>query len=196
MSILTPDEVRARNVELPTDAAAAQDIIDENEAWLEARIGQLVGERTEQFFVGWGIERGPLYLARTTSSVVIVDGGITLVPIDDYRIIEKGSALLRTDTTAFAPYWIGPHVLVTYEPNDEQRVRRVLIGLVATETDVSTGYQSEQIGSYSYNLGTPGGREQYRASLASSLIPERPPTQSVHLGVPYYDNWRTVYELT
>jgi hypothetical protein len=66
MSLITLEECPAGAIALPADDDVAQDIIDEQEAWLARRIGLLVGDRTETFYVGLGETRGKLGLARYT----------------------------------------------------------------------------------------------------------------------------------
>jgi len=76
--MITLVEARDRGIELPADDVVAQDIIDEQEAWLARRIGPLEGPRTETFYVGVAATYGKLGLRRYTDLVTIVDGGYTV----------------------------------------------------------------------------------------------------------------------
>lgn len=132
-----------------------QNLIDDEEAWLARRIGALSGERSETFYV-YGVDQ-PLPLRRPTDAATVTDNGsaATIVLLNDGWDVES---------TAGA--WTGP-VVVTYTPNDEAEVRRVLLELVRL-TLTETAYQSENIGDYSYNRGSiPTRRARY--ALARSL---------------------------
>lgn len=178
MSVITLDEARARGIALPADDDVAQDIIDGEEAWLSRKLGgPLEGSRTETFHVGYGRTPGKLALRRYTDAAVVVDGGATLAT-DQYRLVDAGSAIERLETAA-SLWWIGPYLTVTYEPNDEAEVRRVLFDLVALAVVPVELHNAEQIGSYSYSGGGVGNRAAVRAVLASSLIPKRDPLVSL-----------------
>lgn len=173
MSLIILADARVRVASLPADDDAAQDIIDEQEAWLARRIGLLQGERTETFYVGLGEVRGKLGLARYTSSVTVTDGG-TAVDASLIRLIDRGSAVIRTYDSP-SRYWTGPYVLVTYTPNDLTEVKRVLYDLIGLSSEPLTPYESEQIGSYSYRRGGSAmgtSSAATRAALVSSLLPK------------------------
>lgn len=168
--MITVGEVRARGVTLPEDADAAQAIVDEQEAWLARKIGPLDGERTETFYVGVSRTWGKLALTRYTDAVAVVDGTSTIDPTA-LAMVDRGSAVTRVYP---AQWWTGPYVSVTYTPNDEEEVRRVLYELVSLAAQPVGALESETIGSYSYSRGggavaTPASR----AALASSLLPTR-----------------------
>lgn len=175
MSQITVAQARARGIALPSDSAAAQAVIDEQEAWLARRIGQLVGSRTERFYVGPDETRGKLGLARYTDSVTITDGGSALAT-DQYRLVDRGSSVVKVYEAA-SRWWTGPYVLVTYTPNDETLVESVLYDLVALAAQPATPYESEQIGSYSYRRGTgTASIAGQRAALISQLLPKHDAT--------------------
>lgn len=174
MSEISLEDCRARGIGLPADDGAAQDIIDGEEAWLARRIGILVGERTERFYVGLGVVTGKLGLARYTDAVVLNDAG-EQVDTTRYRLIDRGSAVIHTYTVP-SRLWSGPYVEAVYTPNDEDEVRRVLFNLVALQAQPPSVYESEQIGSYSYRRSgastptlTPAAQ---RAAWVSELLPK------------------------
>ena len=170
--MITLSEARARpGIQLPADDAVAQDIIDEQEAWLARRIGPLEGSRTETFRVGLGATSGKLGLRRPATSVSVIDGTTTLGS-DKWRLIDSGASLILADTVA-SPWWTGPYVAVTYEPNDELEVRKALFDLVALAAQPFEKHTSEQVGAYSYSGGGAAGLAAARGVIVSSLLPKR-----------------------
>lgn len=165
MSLVTVAEVQAL---VSTELADAdlQDVIDREEAELASRIGPLTGARTEYFYPDHSAER--LYLRRSTDSVTVTNEGTAVTLGDDdgeYRLVGNGTALHLVSTN-----W-GYDVTATYTPNDELRVKRVLIELIRLTT-TETGYTSERIGQYSYQKAqTPGASESTREALIRSLLP-------------------------
>ena len=165
MSLVTVAEVRALvSTELSDDDL--QDVIDREEAELASRIGPLTGARTETFYPDHSAER--LYLRRPTATVTLVSDGTTLTLGDDdgeYRLLGSGTTLNYN-----ANNW-GEIVTAAYTPNDELRVKRVLIELIRL-TSTETGYVSERIGQYSYSKAqTPGAAQTTRDALIRSLQP-------------------------
>ncbi len=199
MSLIVLAEARKRVPSLPSNDTAAQQIIDEQEAWLARRLGgPLIGDRTETFWIT-GAYRvrpdlyvGKLALSRYTDEVTIEDNG-DAVDAEDFRLIDRGSAVILS-ANSLARYWTGPYVAVTYEPNDLIEVKRVLYQLIAWEADPPTVLQGERIGSYSYTQATSltGIKPTYaRAALAGELIPKRDPLTSL-ISLPRYvgrDPW-------
>lgn len=177
MSTVLLSEARARpGISLPADDLVAQDIIDEQEAWLARRVGQLTGSRTETFFVGLSATHGKLALGRYTDAVAVADNGVTIDP-SRIVLIDSGSAVLL-GPAELTPWWQGPYVGVTYEPNDLDLVRKAIFDLLALTSTPVSGLSSEQIGSYSYSTGQAGGSAvastiQARALIASALLPKR-----------------------
>lgn len=173
MSLIVLADARARGIDLPSDDGAAQDIIDEQEAWLARRIGPLTGSRTERFYTGLAASHGKLGLRRYTDSVAVTDGG-SLVATGNYRLVDDGSAIHHSYQAA-SQWWSGPYVDAEYEPNDLIEVKRVLYGLLALAAQPPGVYQSERIGDYSYTKSLPGGETvaSQRAALVSSLLPKR-----------------------
>lgn len=177
MTLPTLEEYRGRGIALPADDLVAQDIVDGEEAWLARRLqGDLEGGRTETFHVGYGRSAGKLSLRRFTDAVTLVDAG-TNVATDQYRLVDSGSAVERLEPNQ--PWWTGPYVAATYEPNDEAEIRRALFDLVALAATPVERYTSEQIGAYSYSGGGAGSRVASRAVIVASLIPRRDPLVSL-----------------
>jgi hypothetical protein len=172
MSLVSVSEARLRRIPLPVDDGAAQDIIDEEEAWLARRIGPLTGARTERFYVGVGVTQGRLGLRRFTDAVSVVDAGATVDPAH-YRIVDHGASIILTYNAA-SWWWFGPYVEVTYTPSDEDEVLGAIYALIALASVPPSPYESEQIGSYSYSRGrgiaAPRAR---RGALASAIVPKR-----------------------
>lgn len=171
MSVVTPGECRDRGIPLPADDLVAQDIIDEQEAWLARRIGTLVGARTETFRVGLGGTSAKLGLARPTDSVSVVDGSVTLAT-DRTRLVDHGASLILADVE-ISPWWNGPYVGVTYTPSDELEVRKAIFDLVGLAAAPLEKHTSEQIGAYSYSGGGAQGLAAARGVIVSSLLPKR-----------------------
>lgn len=171
MSLITVLQARARSVPLPADDDAAQDVIDEQEAWLARRIGPLTGSRTETFYVGTAERRGKLGLRRHTDSVTVTDAGVA-VAADQFRLIDDGSAITKVYTASSA-WWAGPYVTATYEPNDLVLVESALYDLCALASSPATAYDAETIGSYAYRKGAQTRTvAAQRAVIASSLLPK------------------------
>lgn len=173
MSLIALEDARARGVPLPADDDVAQDIIDEQEAWLAARIGLLVGERAETFYVGLAQSHGKLGLARFTDEVDVTDGGAA-VGVDLIRLIDRGSAIVQA-YAAPSRWWTGPYVVATYEPNDELLVRSALYDILALSAAPPSAFQSEQIGAYSYQRGASGQASSataQKAAIAAALLPK------------------------
>jgi len=187
MSLIVLAEARKRVPSLPSDATAAQQIIDEQEAWLARRLGgPLTGSRTETFWVSGDyryrpeLKTGKLSLSRFTGSVAVEDNGV-VVAVADVRLVDRGSAIIIS-ADVLTRWWTGPYVEVTYTPNDTVEVKRVLYQLIAWEADPPTVLQGERIGSYSYTQATSltGIKPQYaRAALLGDLIPRRDPLTSI-----------------
>ena len=171
MSLITIAQARARNVPLPVDDTAAQDVIDEQEAWLARRIGPLTGSRAETFYVGLSETRGKLGLRRHTDAVVVTDAGAA-VAADQYRLTDDGASIARV-YSAPSRWWTGPYVTATYTPNDQAEVESALYDLVALASTPATGYASEQIGAYSYRKGAGSVTvAAQRAAIVSALLPK------------------------
>jgi hypothetical protein len=178
--LLVLADARTRGVDLPAADGVAQDILDETEAWLARQIGQLVGERTERFYVGPSETRGRLGLARYADpeSWSVDDGGVT-IPDGQVRLIERGAAIVRT-YSALTRWWTGPYVDVTYEPADEVEVRRTLYDLVALAAQGAGVLGSVTIGQYSETRSTTTSAAASRAALASALLPRRNPLVTLY----------------
>lgn len=173
MSLVSVAECRTRGIALPSDDVAAQDVIDEQEAYLARKIGVLTGSRTETFYVGLSATHGKLGLARYTDTVTLTDAGVA-VSDDHFRLVDNGAGVVRVDA-APSRWWTGPYVSAAYEPNDEVEVRGVLFDLIALKAQPTGAYQSERIGDYSYVRSQAGSPtpESLRAALATSLVPKR-----------------------
>lgn len=167
MAYLSAAEVTAR-ITTSRPTSVVENIIDEEEAWLARRIGPLTGARTETF---QDLEPDAvLRLRRPTNAVTVTDDGDALT---DVELRWRGTRVARTVGS-----WVGD-VAVTYTPNDEQEVRRVLFDLIRlalTDDGSATGaFQSESIGDYSYTLAEGGGVRASRERLVRSLLPPREP---------------------
>lgn len=168
-------EARLRGIPLPADDGAAQDIIDEQEAWLARRIGPLEGDRTETFYVGLASVTGKLGLRRYTDAVVVTDAGLAFTA---FRLVDEGSAIVQVYSAA-SRIWRGPYVTATYAPNDADEVRKGLYDLIALACEPVGTLRSEQIGSYSYNRGeaTPAAM---RSAILSEILPKRDANYTLH----------------
>lgn len=184
--ILDLTEARNRGLDLPADDTAAQNILDETEAWLARRIGPLTGDRTETFYTSVYRTSGALGLKRFTDAVTVIDGALSAtqqVDPDHLRIVQEGAAVTRS---ALAPssYWRGPYIKVTYEPNDLLEVTRALYQLASLEVSPESGeITAETLGSYSYQRGAgfaqvPKGHRQ--AAIVSALLPKRAQLQTIY----------------
>jgi hypothetical protein len=186
-TVINLADARARGIKLPDDDDAAQDILDEQEAYLASRIGALTGSRAETFYVGVSETRGKLGLRRPTNAVTLTDAG-SAVDADHIRLVDYGASVVRT-YDASGRWWTGPYVVATYTPNDEVNVRRVLYDLVALAVEPPGGFMSERIGEYSYSKATGGGQTipAQRAALVASLIPKRDQLVTLAVSRPVLD---------
>jgi len=153
-----------------------QVVIDREEAWLAGRVGPLTGERTDTFTPGLGDT--PLYLRRRAESVVLTDDGRTLAASE--FLFTPSTGMIRrivgylSDPPRYlyvAGAWQGT-VTATYTPADEADVKLAVIALVRIALNES-GYQSETIGDYAYDLGAATDRPS-RAGIARSILVRRP----------------------
>jgi hypothetical protein len=180
--ILDLTEARNRGLDLPTDDTAAQNILDETEAWLARKIGPLTGDRTETFYAGVYSVSGALGLKRFTDAVTVTDGGSAVDP-SQVRLVREGAAVTHTYVAPSA-IWRGPYIGVTYEPNDLLEVTRALYALVELELSPEAGeITGETIGSYSYQRGAgfaqvPKGHKQ--AAIVSALLPKSNQLQTIY----------------
>lgn len=179
MSVLTLEDARLRGLTLPADDGVAQDIIDEQEAWLARRIGLLVGARTETFYVGLGATTGKLALSRFTDDVDVTDGGAA-VDAGRIRLVDRGSAVIFS-SSAPSRWWAGPYVEVAYTPSDEDEVRKAIADLVGLAAVPVGPYESETIGAYSYTRGSAKSSPvSQRAQIVSSLLPVHDAALTIH----------------
>lgn len=165
-TLLDPDHVAA----LMSPGIGADDlvlVIEREEDWLASDpvdgIGQLVGERTDVLWVTPGDDR-PLLLARPTTAVEVVDGGVS-VPDTDIHLLD-GTRIERVGA------WRGPSVAITSTPTDQAAVERVLLELVRLTLSASP-YQQESADGHSYTR--PVDQGVTRTRLARSLRPRRGP---------------------
>lgn len=186
MGLLSVDELKAL-VSTSLDDEALQGVIDREEAYLARRIGPLVGERTQRFmFYATGT---PLRLQRPTdaASVDTVDPPGT--PLTGTSVINGGWWVWRPTLDWPYPGRRDASLYVTYTPNDEDEVTRVLIELcrmsVAPSSAVTAGLKSETIGQYQYatdggNANRQGTTGPTRGGLVRSLRgPSYPTTTRV-----------------
>lgn len=160
MSTVTLGEVRAL-VKSGLSDPDLQAVIDREEAWLAGRIGALTGVRTDTFTPGSGAS---LYLRRRAASVVITDAGSAVSGSD--VAFSPGTGEIRRIVGA----WRGD-VTATYAPTDTATVARGVIELVRG-TLTETGFDSEDIGDYSYSRGESAGRMN-RAGIVRGILLRR-----------------------
>ena len=179
-SVVSVEQVRAL-VDSDLSDADLQAVIDREEAALAREIGPLVGPRTQTFYVSSRPDNYPqsLMLTRPTSAVSVTEAGTGMDPA---KVVLRGAGYVVDRGTGTPPYldgshWAGPTVAVTYTPNDELEVERVVIELCRL-TVTETGYLSETIGDYTYSRGARGGAinptESARAKLIETLKPPVP----------------------
>jgi hypothetical protein len=148
-------------------------VIEREEDWLANDpvdgIGPLVGPRADVLWIAPGDAR-PLLLARPTTAVTVVDGGVTLAA-DEVRLL-RGSRVERVGV------WRGPTVTVTSTPSDQKAVERVLLELVRLALSASP-YAQESADGHGYTR--PTDPIVSRSRLARSLWPHRGP-RSTRLG--------------
>ncbi len=154
-----------------------QTIIDREEAWLAGKIGVLSGSRTDTFRPG--VTNTPLYLSRLTDSVTVTDNGVAVSAAD--LLFTSSTGCLRRVVGVYPwpypipatwyPSWQGA-VAVTWTPTDGAAVTAGVINLIRLTTS-ETGFDSEQIGDYSYSRGASAGRVS-RAGVVRSILLRRP----------------------
>lgn len=157
-------------VTTPLSDDALQDVIEQQEAWLARRIGPLTGPRTVT--IPRPTRHAPIVLARPASAVTVTDVGT------EVDVVLVGQHVYRDGVHPLP--WIGP-VTITYTPDDEAEVRRVVIELIRDGVS-QTAFDSETIGDYSYSRGGTSGRGGVnRAGLVRSLLPATGAPTSVRL---------------
>lgn len=127
-------------------ASVTQDMIDEAEEELAQRIGPLIGERTETFYLDQRRDKrivDGLFLSRYTDLVSLAHDGDDLVVGTDFRLID-GHLIEHIPGSAG---WSAT-IVATYAPNDEERVRRAIFDLL-DYASLDTGVQSVRIGDFS-----------------------------------------------
>jgi hypothetical protein len=153
-TVVTVDQVKAL---VATDLSDSdlEDVIAREEAWLARRIGALTGERTMLCYIAAPDLDMPLYLTRPMEPSQV-------------RLLGNGTIVERADA-----HWTGPTVSVTFTPNDDLEVERVIIELVRIGVS-TTPFESERIGEYSYSRGT-GSAVRSAALLRDDLVKELTP---------------------
>ena len=158
-----------------------QRVIDREEAYLESRIGQLVGDRVQRVLLY--DSRDPIRLLRPvdTADVVTTIGG---TPLTGVEVITNGWRLWRPSLDWPYPGTRSASLYVSSTPNDRLLVERVLTELVRLSVSVmaggnTAGLKSETIGSYSYEVadGNSSGSAESgtsRGKLVRSLLPRYP----------------------
>lgn len=161
---VTVTEVRALvNTSVSDDSL--EDLIQREQAILEAEVGPLGGARTETITITRDNKRLPVRLRRPTSDVVVAEDNGTITDIrlgadarSVYRLLETG-----WETTP----WLGV-IEVTYTPNDSAKVTSWLIELVRARL-AETPYQSESFVDYSYTRGTSSYESTLRRAVNDIL---------------------------
>ena len=149
-------------------SAVTQDMIDEEEAWLEQRIGPLTGERTETFYLGAKHLVGTVdaaYLSRRTDSVDFASDGTPLTLDTDYRLLS-GYVLERVSLGAL---W-GDILTVVYTPTDELIVKGVIYDLLRYR-QVQSNLQAVRIGEYSESYFSDRGSNPVYLALLRKVLP-------------------------
>ena len=149
-------------------ASVNQDQIDEAEAWLAARIGPLVGMRSETFYLSqrrrrWMTVDG-LWLKRPTDSVLITSDDDDLVDGTDYRLLDN----LLVERVPLSTVW-GETMVATYDPNDEDIVRSVIFDRIVY-AQTPEGLQSIRIGQYSETYAT-GSATPAEGAMLRRVLP-------------------------
>lgn len=170
MSLISPDDAIAAGLGVGMDEDALQDAIDEEEAWLARRIGQLVGERTERFPLAALRPGGAeIHLARPTDEVEVTQDDTDI----STQVEVRGNGWVVAYVPGGGPQgyrftgFPGVHA-VTYTPTDELEVRRALKQLLALTMAPPGGFSSEIMGSYSYSRAG-GAATRIRRSIVRSL---------------------------
>lgn len=148
MSVTTAADVRAL-VKSSASDGDLQAIIDREEAYLARELrAPIAGERTQQVWrLPFQHSYSDITLMRPTDAVTtVVDNGVTL-DLSRIRLLDTGGVIELADGP-----WSGPLIEVTYTPNDELEVVRVVVELCRL-TLQETGYSEEQIGTYRYSRG-------------------------------------------
>lgn len=164
MSLIDPDEVEAV-MSTGLEPAALQGVIDRDEDWLafdpRVGIGQLAGERDQTVWRPGG-SREPILLPRTTDAVVVLDNGAAV----------EVELLGRSRVEPTSGRWRGPKIVLTYTPNDVERVKRVLFDLFRM-TYTSSPFGQEATEGHSYSR--PRELDAQRCELARTLHAQRGP---------------------
>lgn len=171
-TIVTPAEVRGLMAPgIGNDALTG--VIAREEDWLAndpiVGIGQLEGSRTETFVRAWPLD-APRMLARPATLVAVTDGGVVL-GTDEVTVVDRCMVARASGAWRFP-------IVVTYEPDDREQVRRVVLELVRLALSASPFHQEGTEG-HSYTRSR--NVEQMRRALARPLRPHRR-TASVPFG--------------
>jgi hypothetical protein len=143
-------------------------MIDEEEAWLEGRIGPLTGERTETFYLGQKRLIGTVdavYLSRRTDAVDFASDGTTLVLDTDYRLLN-GYVL---ETVNGGAVW-GDILTVIYTPTDEVVVKGIIYDLLRYR-QVQANLQAVRIGEYSESYFSDRGSNPVFLAMLRKVLP-------------------------
>lgn len=167
MSVLSLTAARAAGVGAELSDDALQDAIDEEEAWLARRIGQLAGERTQRFPLSALRPRSSeLHLQRPTDAVAITSDGV-LLDADTLELRPGGWVVAQLpEATRYSGV-----LEATYEPNDLDEVVRALKQLLGTQLAQvsSSGVSMEQIGTYMYQRAPGAAGARTRAGIVRGL---------------------------
>jgi hypothetical protein len=164
MSVLEVLAAQAAGIGAELDTLTLQDAIDEEEAWLARRIGQLVGERTERLSLAYLSPRtSEVRLQRPTDEVAVKQDGVALATVE---LRPAGWVVANLpEGTRYAGI-----LELTYTPTDELEVRRAvkqLLGL-ALSSQTAGGLTGETMGTYSYQRSA-GTSAKVRAAIVRSL---------------------------
>ena len=163
MSLVLLADAQAR-----AGASVTQAMIDEEEAWLESRIGPLSGELSETFYLPANLHGivDAVYLSRRTDLVTSFTSDGTPLVATDYRILSGYVVEKAPDSTAA---WSDP-LIVTYTPNDLVVVKGVIYDLL-TYRSLPGNLQSVRIGAYSETYATgSGGTSPVKIALLGKVL--------------------------
>src|SRR5437660_5288174 len=164
MSVVSVEDVEGV-MSTGLDPAVLQKVIDREEDWLandqQNGIGQLVGARTQTVYRSQG-SLDPIYLARPTLAIAVVEGTQILDPTE---VVLVG----RMRVEHKRGFWNAASIAVTYDPSDALQVEAAILELVQLRISSSPFSQESSEGGHSYSR--PVNVQQQRVSIARSVHP-------------------------
>ena len=165
MSLVLLADAQARS-----GASVTQAMIDEEEAWLESRIGPLSGELSETFTLPANLHGtiDAVYLSRRTDVLTsFTSNGTPLITSTDWRLLNGYVVEKVSDSTAA---WDDPLIAI-YTPNDLVIVKGIIYDLLTYRT-LPSNLQSVRIGAYSetYATGSGGSTAAVKVALLGKVL--------------------------